>query len=49
MTTWRVTDSRVQLSGKGESPEAAMAALKQKIRVRNAVMNQAYRRIRSQM
>lgn len=49
MTTWRVTDSTLQLSGKGSTPEAALAQLKQKIREKTAAANQSYRMIRGQI
>lgn len=49
MVTWRVTDSSLKMSGKGETPEAALANLKQKIRQQASLAGQAYRAIRSQI
>jgi hypothetical protein len=49
MVTWRVTDSTLQLSGKGPTPEAATADLKKKIRLQATLAGAAYRRIRSQI
>lgn len=47
--TWRVTDSTLAMSGKGPTPELALAHLKTKIRRQNSLAGAAYRRIRGQM
>lgn len=39
---WRVTDSSLSLSGSGDSPEAALAELKGKIRVLTCRASRAY-------
>lgn len=49
MTTWRVTDSTLKMSGKGRTPEEALQDLKGKIRLERTLANAAYRRIRGQM
>jgi hypothetical protein len=47
--TWRVTDSSLKMSGKGSTPELALASLKSKIRLQNSLAGAAYRRIRGQI